>query len=208
MKIAFIVIGVILGLIALILFLPVTVHLKFKEDFFLKIKFAKIKVFEIEPKEDIKKTGSAEKVSDKKAENEFVSQGKRIFSALKEKCGFSGAVKEVLKLANDSLSHINRLLRHIKIKKVKLNITVAADDAAMTAIEYGAVCAAVYPVTAALSSCAHIGFKEINVKSGFEGEKPDFWFSAIASLNIFSLLIAAFKIYSEYKKFTVRNELQ
>lgn len=208
MKTALIIIGVILLLLAAVLFLPISVNIKFKDDFFLKFRFAGIKFFEIEPKKDIKKKPSADKMSDKKAENEVVTASKRIFSTLKEKYGFSGAVKEILRFANDVLSHIKSLLRNIRIKRVCLDITVAAEDAALTAIEYGAVCAAVYPVTAALSICAKIGLRQINVRSDFEGKQPDFWFEATVSMNIFNLLIAAVKTYSEYKKFTVRNELQ
>lgn len=208
MKIALIIIAVILLLLIAVLFLPISVFIKFKDDFFLKIRFFGFKIFEIEPKKDIQKKPSDDKVSDKKAEKDVSKTSKQIFLKLKEKLGFMGAVKELLRFANDLLSHIKRLLRNIKIKRVCLNVTVAADDAATTAIEYGAVCAAVYPVTAALSGCADIGFKQINVKSDFESKKPDFWFEATASMNVFNLLIAAFKTYSEYKKFTVRNELQ
>lgn len=208
MKISLIIIAVILLLLIAVFFLPISVFIKFKDDFFLKIKFSGFKIFEIKPEKDIKKIALPDKVSDKKAENEVLDTSKQIFLKLKEKLGFTGAVKEILRFANDVLSHIKRLLRNIKIKRVCLDITVAADDAATTAIEYGAVCAAVYPVTALLSTCADIGFKQINVKSDFDSKKPDFQFEATASMNVFNLLIAAFKTYSEYKKFTVRNELQ
>lgn len=206
MKIALIIIAVILLLLIAVLFLPISVFLKFKDDFFVKVRFLGFKIFEIEPQKDIKKP-SIDKVSDKKAENDISKTSKQIFFKLKEKLGFMGAVKEILRFANDVLSHIKRLLRNIKIKRVCLDVTVAADNAATTAIEYGAVCAAVYPVTALLSTCADIGFKQINVKSDFDSKKPDFWFEATASMNVFNLLIAAYKTYSEYKKFTVRNEL-
>ncbi len=211
MKTAVIIIGIILLLFAAVLFLPVSVFIKFKEDFFLKIRFAGIKVFEIEPKRDLPKRKvkkSADKVSDKKAESKTLDETKRLFSVLKKRYGFTGAVKEVLRFAGDILAHIKSFLRHIKIKKVELDITVAAEDAAATAIEYGAICSAVYPVTAALSACAKIGFRSINVKSDFDGKESDFWFSMVVKLNIFCLLIVAFRAYSEYKKFTVRNELQ
>lgn len=200
--IALYILGGILLIILLVLFLPVSVHIKFVEDFFVKIKFAGIKVFRIEPsKDETEKTDTGDTVSDKKAENTAVKESKRIFLKLKEKYGFSGAVKTVLGFIGDVLAHIKSLLRHIKIKRVEFSLTVAAEDAAQTAIEYGSVCGVAYPVFAMLESCAEIGFKNINIRSDFNSGKPEFAFSAVVKMQIFFLLLTAYRVYSEYKKF-------
>lgn len=205
---ALIIIGAILLLIFLVLFLPVNVFLKFQNDFFIKIKFAGIKLFEISEKE---KKSDSDKKTDKDgkknedSENPALKQGKELFSFLKEKYGFSGAVKKVFSLLKDMLTHIKNLLRHIKIKKIKLDLTVSGADAADTAIEYGRICTAAYPVLAFFDSFSGIDFKQININSDFNGNKKEFEFSLVVKLQIIYLLIAAFKIYSEYKNFTIKE---
>lgn len=205
--IALYIIGAVLLILTAVLFLPVSIHLVFVEDFFVKIKFAGIKVYEIKPdgedKEKNQKKDSTEK--EEKQENPATKEGKQLFGFLKEKHGFTGAVKSLLGLLGDVLTHIKKLLRHIKIKRVELKLTVAADDAAQTAIEYGTVCAAAYPVLALLDSCAEVGFKNIDIKSDFNSGKPDFSFSATVRMQIFFLLSAAFGIYTEYKNFTLKE---
>lgn len=189
-------------LVAGILFLPLTVHLKFQDDFYLKIKFAGIRVFKIEPKEEVEKQEKPkDTVTDKKAENTVVKEGKKLFQTLKEKYGFGGAVKSLFGFFASVLSHIKKLLWHIKICNIKLKLTVAGSDAAETAIEYGAVCAAVYPVMAFLESYAKMGLKNIDVRSDFTGGKNEFGFSAIIKMQVFFLLVAAFRVYKEYKNY-------
>ena len=209
---ALIIVAIIFLIIIAILFLPVTVNIRFYEDLFLKVKFFGIKVYEITPddkkeKNETEKTAESEKEKPQKKENSFLNTAKGTFSRLKKEKGFVGAVKEIMGFAGRVLSHIKKLLRHINICKVKLDIVVASSDAAKTAIDYGIVCQAVYPVAAMLNTCAKIGFKEINVKSDFESEKCDFGFAATVKMQIFYLIIAAFKIFSEYKNFvTEKNE--
>jgi len=205
--IALIIIGVILALILIVLLLPINVFLKFNEDFFVELSLAKIKLFQTKTQESKPKqsTGASAKQSEKENENLVFKQGKQLFSFLKEKYGFSGAVKTVLNFGKDVLTHIKKLLRHIKIKRVTLDITVASANAAETAIDYGKICSAAYPVLAILNSCAKIGFKQINIKSDFNGNASQFKFSANISLQIIFLLIAAYRVYSEYKKFVSKE---
>lgn len=207
MTVFLIIIAVILALLAAVLFLPVTLNIVFNNGFFLKIRFSGVKVFEIEPQKDEADPKSKTEVSDKSAENATLTAGKEMFARLRQKYGLLGAVKRLLALFYDVLSHIKRLLRHIKIKKVRLNLTVAATDAAMTAIEYGAVCALVYPVLSFFDTCAGVELKQINVASDFSATESQFDFSLIIRLRIFYLLQAAWGAYKEYKKFVKEENL-
>ena len=200
-----IIIGVIiLGLLA-VLFLPVKVKIKFYEDFILKVSFLGIKVYEISP-ENQKKEKNDEKPKKKKTDNKItkdnkaITTAKNIFVKLKKKYGFAGAVREIISFLYNCLLHIKKLMKHIKISSVKLDITVASDDAAKTAIDYGMVCQAVYPVTAMLAG-QNIGFKEINVKTDFESNEGSFGFDTTVKMQIFYLIIAAFRIYKQYQNF-------
>lgn len=200
-----ILVAVLLLLLA-ILFLPIDVSVGFLNDFYVKVKFAGIKVFETDGKdnEDQEQISESDESEPDKPKKED-SAPKKLFGFLKEKYGFIGAVKTLFSFFSDVLYHIKKFLKHIKIKKVILNLTVAGQDAAQTAIEYGVACATVYPVTAMLSSCAEIRFKSINVKSDFNSKKCEFGFSASVRLRAFFLGLTAFKVYKEYKQFLLKE---
>ncbi len=185
------------------LFIPVVVDLEYTDDFKFKVSFLKITLFSSEKEKKADRKKSSDKHKGKKSA--VLRDTKAYFTKIKNKKGFTGAVKEVMRLISAIFSHIKWLLRYINICKVKLNINVGTPDAALTAIEYGSVCSAVYPVTAMLDSVAHIGFKQINVNADFENGKSDFGFKARVKMQIVYLLICAFKIYRTLKKFITEN---
>ena len=192
-----IILGVIFLILAFILCLPINVFLRFDNELFIKVKLAGIKIFDSNQKETKEKKPKPQE-TEKKKENAL----KTFFSKLSEKYGYLGAVKKVINLIGKMLSHIKKLLRHIKIKKVILNLVVVGVDAAATAVEYGAICSAVYPLFSFLDSCAKVDFKNINVISGFEYKESFFDFSLVCKLRIIFLLIALIGIFKEYKNFS------
>lgn len=196
--IALIVIGAVLLLFFGVLFLPLSVSVDFKNDFFVKIFFIGIKVYEIKQKEEVE--SKSQETTEKKEKKPS------LFARFKEKYGFASAVKEFFRFFKAVLSHTKKFLRHIKFEKVKLSIKIATDDAAKTAIEYGAVCGAVYPILSELSALARIEYKKIDILSDFESGKSEFNFSLKIRLRIFYCLITAYKLYDEYKNFTARIE--
>ena len=196
--IALIIIGAVLLLVLGALFLPLCVSIDFKNDFFGKIYFLGLKVYEIKPQQE--KPAKSKKATEKKEKKPS------LFEKFKEKYGFSGAIKEFFVFFKAILFHTKKFLRHIKFDKVKIFIKVATDDAAKTAIEYGAVCGVAYPVLAELSSFAKIKYKKIDILSDFESKTSEFNFSTCIRLCIFHCLVTAYKIYKEYKNFTARIE--
>jgi len=85
--IALIIIAAVIVLIIGLLFLPVSANLSFEGDFSVKIKLAGIKLYDSEKK-------SAEKPKEKPEKSE--EKKENTFSKLKDRYGFSGAVKEIL----------------------------------------------------------------------------------------------------------------
>lgn len=191
-----------MALIALWLFIPISVHIKYDGDFFIKLKIAGIKAFGVEPKEDIKEP-SPDTESDKKAKK----QTENAFNKLKKKYGFAGAVREVFAFVRALLERLKRQFKHIAIRRLCLDIKVASGDAATTAVEYGAVCAAVYPALTFIDSIANVKMKSINVAADFNSDKSDFGFSVIIRARILFLIVMAFGVFAEYNKFKTRNEL-
>lgn len=197
-----IIILAVLAFIVLLLFIPISVHIKYDGDFSVKLKVAGIKAYGVEPKEDIKEP-KPDNESDKKAKK----QTEKVFDKLKKKHGFTGAVKEIFTLIKAVLERLKDNLKHIGVRKLCLDIRVSTGDAATTAIEYGAICAAVYPVLTLLDGLANVKMKSINVSSDFNSDDSFFGFSVVVRVRIVYLIIMAFGVFSEYNKFKTRNEL-
>lgn len=206
------VIGIILLILAAVLFLPIGVSLGFDEDFTLKATFAGIKVYELKTKEAHKKEKKDEKEADdqkdKPEKEKKDNVAKQIFTKLKEKYGFVGAIKKLMSFLKECLVHIKFVLKHIKFEKIRLSLVYGSGDAADTAIKYGEICTAVYPVLSLLDSASNVKFKKIDIKSDFKEQKTEFSFSASVKTRIFFLLVAAFRLYKTYKNFLYKEELQ
>lgn len=200
--IALTIISAVVLLIVLLLFLPISLDIKYTDSFFMTVRFAGIRIYKIEPGKDIKKP-KADAESDKKAEK----QAENPFKKLNREKGFRVALSEITSFVKALILRIKKQLRHIKITRLCLGINVATDDAALTAIYYGAVCLAVYPILSLLDSLSNIALKQIDIRADFESAKPDFAFSARVKLRLFFLLAAAVAALSEFNKFKTRNEL-
>lgn len=192
----------VLAFVVLLLFIPISLHIKYYGDFFVKLKIAGIKAYEVEPKEDTQKPKS-DTESDKKAKK----QTEKAFDKLKKKYGFAGAVKEIFVFIKSVLERLKGSFKHIAIRRLCLDIKVSSGDAAATAIEYGAVCAAVYPVLSFIDSTANVKMKNINISADFNSGDSDFGLSVIVRVRIIYLIVMAFGAFSEYNKFKTRNEL-
>ena len=192
----------VLAFIILLHFIPISVHIRYDGDFFVKLKIAGIKAYEVEPKEDTEKP-KPDTESDKKAKK----QTEKAFDKLKKKLGFAGAVKEIFGFIKAVLERLKGSLKHIAIRRLCLDIKVASGDAAATAVEYGAVCAAVYPVLTFIDGILNVKMKSINVTADFNSDNSDFGFSAVVRVRIIYLIVMAFGVFSEYNKFKTRNEL-
>jgi len=201
------IIGAVILIILGLLFLPVTAHFKFKEDFFLSIRFCGIKVYELAEKEP-KKAHKAPKSNEDKPQEREENAAVSLFKKLKKKYGFAGALKKLFGFFKVCLEDIKKLLGHIKIRNICLNLVYGSDDAADTAIKYGEICSAVYPVLALIDTAGNIEFKKINVSSDFGSPTAEFDISLKLRTRIFFMLMAAWRLYKKYKIFLNEEDMQ
>ena len=187
----------VLILIGLILLLPFSLEITFIEDFKFKVKFLGIPVYRYR-----EKASKPRKEQEQKEKSDV--KPKSLFFRFKEKYGFFGTVKAFFAFFKEILSVIKPLIPHIKIRRIKLCVLVASSDAATTAIEYGAVCTAAYPILSFLETVADIGYKKIDIKSDFENTEPHFSFSGEVKFSLCYFLATAFKAYKVYKNFIER----
>lgn len=199
---ALIIILAVLLFFTVLLLLPVSLDLRFNEDFFADIKVAGIKLYSVKPDNDIKN-----KKADTESDKEALKQGKNAFKQLKEKQGFTGALKEIFYFFKCLIKRIKKVLPHIKFRNFRLDIIIAEADAARTAVEYGGVCTAVYPVLSYFSANANVKLKNINISADFDANSSSFSIATKVSCKVIFILLAFFGIFLEYNKFKTRNEL-
>ena len=114
--------------------------------------------------------------------------------------GFKGTVDFLFSPEVGFFKRLGYLLKKVVIKKFRLNVTVASDDAAETALLYGGVCGVLYPVVGFLETV--MDFREDNMKivCDYESEKPKLDFFAEVNIRVVHLLIAVFKIIPDITK--------
>lgn len=204
---AVIIISVLLFLLFLILILPVMLDLSFDGELRLAVKYAGITVFNTQKQKKPKKHREKQQ-----KEDSGNTKSKKKDSFLKKKykeLGLSGAAKyfsEIIKLLFDS---VGKLLKKLKFDRFYLELDVASDNAADTAVEYGAVCSAVYPVAALLESTLNFDFKYIAVRADFEHTSSELKISfRVTTRVIYAVIIAAaaFFKYLKIKKESEKNE--
>ncbi len=203
-----IIFGVLVLIIALVLTLRVTLNIEYKDEvkmsvrvFFLKIgilpkkkkkinykKFTAKKLrrmLERDRKAELKKqekkkkkqSAKAQKKEEKKKQKQLEKHNKKLGHPTKEKRSLSENL-DIVRLILEAVARYFGKGIHVKVTRIR--ITVASDDAAKTAVMYGAVSAAVAWILEFLEQKAHLKYKgegddpenDVSVIADFTAEKP------------------------------------
>ncbi len=198
----YIVLGILL-LVLLLLFLPVTADLAYCGDLSYRFKYAGIVLFDSEKRVDIKRVKRKRKTKKAKKETSSASQKtekERFFKKIYKEKGFAGSVKYFAEVLGLLLKKLWWVVKRFKFRRFKMDLIIATDDAANTAIEYGGICCAVYPVISLLESMADFKSKELNISADFDKTKPEFCASISVTTRLIFWLIAAVSALIEYYK--------
>lgn len=100
------------------------------------------------------------------------------------------------------------LLKRFKINKLHILSISAGDDAASVAMQYGAICAVLYPITAVIESNMHIkkNATDVSVACDFERDESVFELDIKVSVKVFYLLLAVAAILSDIVKQRAEKE--
>lgn len=85
------------------------------------------------------------------------------------------------------------LLKIVRVDRLELNVVVAEEDAAQTAIVYGEACALIYPATAFLAGLKGSGQQHVSVRPDFTAEEGSVSFGCVLSARLGSLAGVALK---------------
>ena len=104
-------------------------------------------------------------------------------------------------LVKSTFKAIGKLANHLKVNRMEIYVTVGDEDAAKVAIEYGAVCATLYPVLGFLDSKLDIKQSEVSIKPDYDSKTSKGSFYADVRIRAFHVLGAVFGLISGLIKY-------
>ncbi len=196
MTVFLIILLVILLLCTVLLFTRLSIKLGLDDDFYFSVKILSFTLYDSKkPKAKTKDTKEPEEKKD------------NIFKKLLKKKGFRQTVTELCRLSQFAIKKCFFVIKHFRFENITLDIKVATDSAADTAIQYGSICTVVYPTATFLNSVANAKFKKIDIRSDFDSQSPELTFDFMVKCRVLWLLIFGIQIFKEYNDFIRRNEL-
>lgn len=194
---------IVILLLSILLFLPITADISYKKELSYRFKYAGIVLFDSEKRVDIKSVKRKKKSKKVKKDTPDIEQKDKkegFFKKIYNQKGFSGTIRYFASLLGIILKKLWWVIKHFKFRHFYLDLTVANNDSANTALEYGGVCCAVYPVLSLLESTANVKLKQININADFDRTEPQFQISFSVTTRLIYWLIAAISILIEYLK--------
>lgn len=191
----------VLALLALILLLPLSLVFRLEDGAFtarLRVFFWSVSLY---PKKDKKQ--KAKPLKQKKDKGQKEGKNKKepsTFQKMVEEKGFSGAVQEVCSLTGKLVGKAKDVLAHAKLYPFHIRVRVGGQDAAVTAIEYGSVCAVIYPLLGLLSSAVRIPDPKVTISADYSGVENELFLQGKLSCKVFWLLTALTMVLTQYIK--------
>lgn len=162
----------VVGVIFILLISSINVFLEINDRVFLKISILGITLFSYDSentKTKPKNTKHKKKLeaSDEKSLSTFSSLLKEYTKGKNKR----ELIQELFEIIKYLCIRFKTLLGHFRFKKVVLDLTVATDEAAETAILYGRLCSVIYSIVSLLESSVNFSSEKISVKTDFTSEK-------------------------------------
>ena len=196
MEIFFIVLGAIIVVLITLLILPVKLKVDYDKELTFTLKYLGFTLLDSE--EEDKET---KKVLKKVQSTALPTDKESIKSTYKQK-GVTGTIKyygDVLLLI---LKRLRWIIRFIKIRKFVFDLSIASDNAADTAIEYGEVCCVIYPIISFIQTNTNFKFKtdNINISPDFDSTDSKLKASVLVKAKLIICLIAIAGLLWDYTK--------
>lgn len=187
MVVLYILLGIIVAIV-LLFCVKITVALEYTDSFelFLKVLFIKIRLIPAKPKK--KKPAKEEPPKEEpppeeaKPEQEPKPKGDNFVMRFYHEQGFDGVVKflrDILAALNTMLGDIFK--RSFVVEKLFLDMCIAKEDAAKTAVAYGKTCAAVFPTLGYLCNTLQVRRYDADIYPDYLANKSTasivFWVS-------------------------------
>lgn len=182
----------ILLLILLLLFCPLVVKVVYDGQISLKVGllFPVIRVLPAKPKKPKPEKKKKTKKQKKKPEQDQGKKKNRLFEKVKSK-GLSGIIELLKELVDILKKMLKKITDHLVIATMDLEIALATEDAAQTALSFGNTCAAVFPLIALIEQSVKKCNHRENIYPVFTDTETKVYFVLKARILPFFLLSAA-----------------
>lgn len=149
---ALVIILSILAVIVLLLLFSLNLYIDYNADnikVWVKYLFIKIPVYP--PKDKKEKKKKPDKKEKKKSKKPQKEKKENFFISTVKSQGLSAVIEILEKILQILKDFSSSTLKHFKIKKLNLNVTMTGEDAADAALNFGYACSVLYPALGALS---------------------------------------------------------
>lgn len=199
-------------ILLILLIFPIRMKLTYTDDFSFSVSYLFF-TFSIYPsakektesKRAVKKEKKPSEKSEKKKEEKNTP-----FSSLQKLGaaeGVEGAVDFVKEVSSIVINTTGKLCSHLIVNLIDVRMDVAAQDAAQTAILYGRVCTAVFPVIEALCSVSKVRRYFVEINPDFLANKTKSDMTVIFSVRVMFIISAAFAALFRYiKNIVLKNK--
>ena len=112
--------------------------------------------------------------------------------------GLNGLISVLKEIAGLAVTFLKPVFKHIKLRNLDMNITVAFEDAADTAVRYGYACAAIYPSLAVILKIVKYKKYNVNIAPDFDKKQPEIDLAAEISLVPWFVVFGAVHAFVNY----------
>ena len=142
-----------------------------------KLRYTFFTIFEYPGKENPKKEARKKAKEEKKKKKEQPKEtGEEKLSKLEQLLRDGGVVEALSYLSGRATlagTTVKKLLKSTIVNSIRLRVVVASGDAAQTALDYGKICAVVYPAEALFETLTRVKHRSIVVSPDFLKEKGE-----------------------------------
>ncbi len=97
-------------------------------------------------------------------------------------------ILELIEFFKNLLIKLKKLICRMRFHGFNLYLSIGSDEAATTAVTYGAACSAIYPLITLLSSAKNFSAEKVTVKTDFASDKTVFSSSGQVSVRLVYIL--------------------
>lgn len=198
MKIFLIIFAIILFFFGILLVSAVKLKIYLSENGYIVIKYLFLRFrYDIYGDNKIKKV---KKTSVKAKKRKSTTEPKEKVGYFKKIYTEEGLVEGTVKLLSTIkyiISKILEIISECKVDNLVLNIKIASDDPARTALTYGGVCAVAYPALGILNGMVDIKKQNVSILADYNAKTIEAKFLVIIKLRVFKATKVALSLIKD-----------
>ena len=158
------------------------------------------------PKKEKPKKEEKEKEKKEEEPKKEEAPKSNVFKEVIELRGFDGAIDLLSEFASLLAKFGHGLIKHFIIRKIAVEYSVCANDAAHTAIEFGAINAAIFPLLGEIATHAQLKKQDVNIYADYTGQMEKQAVYIHCSYRILALLAVALGALKDFLKIMKREK--